>query len=157
MLRAQGGHVADVLLVPFLVFSERLNRVLFGIVVDQFVASRTEHHEILRAVNVGSASLLVSPRTLELKRHDVGNLRKISCRERDVMFEKVLVAAIKFAPAASRYEEEQAHHRRNGSNLPHRGSCRKWLSLAKIPSGDKTDLMNELRFRLCSDCRLEKG
>jgi hypothetical protein len=35
------------------------------------------------------------------------------------------------------------------------GAKRVWL--AKIPSGRKTGLMNELRFRFCSDCRLEKG
>jgi hypothetical protein len=31
------------------------------------------------------------------------------------------------------------------------------LSLAKIPSGSKTGLMNELRVWLCSTFRLEKG
>jgi hypothetical protein len=92
-------------------------------VVDGFMASGTEEHEVVGLMDVGRTHFAPSPRAVLLEGDDVRNFGKIARREGDVMFEQILVASVEFAASACRDEKEKADKLRHASGLHYRRHC----------------------------------
>ena len=82
-------------------------------VVDQLVARRAEHHEVAQIIDVLRAFPRTAAWSVGAEGDDMGNFCEIPFFERDVVFEKVFVAAVEFTAAPGPHEKNEAVQRRN--------------------------------------------
>lgn len=107
-VRTKAGNVQNTVLVRLFEFLQDGNLVLIGMVVDKLVALRAEQHQVGDIVDVGRPKSLVTAGSVLLEGHDVRHLRKISRRERERVFEKIVVAAVEFTTAPRAHKQQQA-------------------------------------------------
>ncbi len=114
--RAQAGDIVDVAFVSFLIFLKSSDGEFPRIVIDQFVTLSTEQHQICYLVYVFRPVRAIAARSIRLKGHYVGHLRKVSLGERHVVFKKKFVAAVEFASPSRSDKKNQARERSNISS-----------------------------------------